>query len=172
MIGAMSTRLLALILATGLAACGGGEGRGAAPGGGVRSSPPSASGDATPADPNDPAEPNIPDLPRLARYVYRTMQRHADVCPLDNPFRDTLHFAFAIEVERGRMTRVALGEVALEGAIGRLTLLQRQWPAELVAYVECLRPHLQAVVMDPAPADGSYRPFYSFGGRPEGRPVP
>lgn len=168
----MSARAVTLLLAAGLAACGGGEGRGAARPGGAGSSPPSSSGAAAPADPNDPAEPGIPDLPRLARYVFRTMQRHEDVCPLDNPFRDTLHFAFDIEVERGRMSRVALGEVALEGPLGRLALLQRQWPPELAAYVACLAPHFQAVVMDPAPADGSYRPFYSFPGRPDGKPVP
>jgi len=172
MIGAMSARVLALLLASGLAGCGGGESRGAAPGGAARSNPPSPSGAAAPADPNDPAEPGIPDLARLARYVFRTMQRHEAVCALDNPFRDTLHFAFAIEVERGRMSRVELGEVALEGPIGRLALLQRQWPPELVAYVECLETHLKAVAMDPAPADGSYRPFYSFKGLPEGRPIP
>ena len=40
-------------------------------------------------DPDDPAEPGIPDLARLARYVYKTMQRHEEVCPFENPFRDT-----------------------------------------------------------------------------------
>lgn len=166
----MSARLLALLFATSLAACGGSEAP--APDGEARSSRPSASPDAALADPNDPAEPGIPDLARLARYVFRSMQRHEAACPLENPFRDTLHFAFEIEVARGRMTRVALGEVALEGAIGRLALLERQWPPELVAYVACLAPQLEAAVMDPAPADGSYRPFYSFRGHPEGKPVP
>jgi hypothetical protein len=124
------------------------------------------------ADPNDPAEPGIPDLARLARYVFRTMQRHEDVCPLENPFRDGLHFAFAIEVARGRIARVGLGEVALETPVGRLSLLKRQWPAELAAYVACLEPHLKAVEMSPSPADGAYQPFYSFAGRPDGKPVP
>lgn len=124
------------------------------------------------ADPDDPAEPGIPDLARLARYVFRTMQRHEEVCPLENPFRDTLHFAFAIEVAHGRMTRVGLGEVALEGPVGRLSLLKRQWPPELVAYVGCLEPHLRGVEMNPSPADGAYQPLYSFAGRADGKPVP
>lgn len=127
---------------------------------------------ATSADPDDPVEPGIPDLARLARYVFRTMQRHEEVCPLENPFRDTLHFAFAIEVAHGRMTRVGLAEVALEGPVGRLSLLKRQWPPELVSYVACLEPHLSGVEMSPSPADGAYRPLYSFAGRLDGKPVP
>jgi hypothetical protein len=47
--------------------------------------PPSAPGSAV--DPDDPAEPGIPDLARLARYVFKTMQRHEEVCPFENPFR-------------------------------------------------------------------------------------
>lgn len=124
------------------------------------------------ADPNDPAEPGIPDLARLARYVFRTMQRHEDVCPLQNPFRDTLHFAFMIEVASGRMTRVALSEVALQTSSGRRPLSKAERPPEVAGYLACLEPHLKAVAMSPAPADGLYEPGYSFGGKPNGRPAP
>ena len=124
------------------------------------------------ADPDDPAEPGIPDLARLARYVFRSMQRHEDACPFGNAFRDSLHFAFAIEVARGRMTRVGLAEVAFEGATGRRPLPQALWPRELAGYVACLEPHLKAVEMNPTPADGSYEPYYSFAGRPDGKTAP
>jgi hypothetical protein len=125
-------------------------------------------------DPDDPAEPGIPDLARLARYVYKTMQRHEEVCPLENPFRDRLHFALEIEVKAGRMTRVGLGHVGLEPeAAGEAkTLAEPQWPRELTAFATCLAPHLQAVAMAPAPADGSYGPVYSYRGQPGGRPAP
>jgi hypothetical protein len=125
-------------------------------------------------DPDDPAELGIPDLARLARYVYKTMQRHEEVCPFANPYRDRLHFALAVEVEGGRMTRVGLGHVGLEppGASEPRPLAAAQWPRELTSYVTCLAPHLQAVAMAPAPSDGTYEPAYAYGGRPEGRPAP
>ena len=131
--------------------------------------PPSAAVDA-----DDPAEPGISDLARLARYVFKTMQRHDEICPFGNPFRDPLHFALEIEVKDGRMTRVSLGHVGLEpaGASEARALAQTQWPRELTAYVTCLAPHLQAVAMAPSPADGAYEPAYSFGGRETGRPAP
>ena len=102
------------------------------------------------------------------------MQRHEEVCPFDNPFRDRLHFALEIEVKGGRMARVGLGHVGLEPETAgeARTLAEAQWPRELTAYVTCLAPHLQAVAMSPSPADGSYEPVYSFGGRPTGRPGP
>jgi hypothetical protein len=124
------------------------------------------------ADPDDPAEPGIPDLARLARYVFRTMKQHDEVCPFENPFRDKLHFAFAITVAGGRMQRVELGEVALERASGKRALSKAQQPRELAAYVSCLAPHLASLQMDPAPADGRYDPLYSFGGQAGGRPAP
>ena len=134
--------------------------------------PPAAPGSAV--DPDDPAEPGIPDLARLARYVYKTMQRHEEVCPFENPFRDQLHFALEIEVKKGRMTRVGLGHVGLEseaaGRAGRSP--EAQWPRELTAYAACLAPHLQTVAMAPSPADGTYEPVYSFGGQAAGRPGP
>jgi hypothetical protein len=125
-------------------------------------------------DPDDPAEPGISDLARLARYVFRTMQQHEGVCPFDNPLRDQLHFALAIEVKGGRMVRVGLGHVGVEpeGATEARTLAKAQWPRELTAYVACLGPHLRAVAMAPSPADGAYEPAYSFGGQPAGRPAP
>jgi hypothetical protein len=140
----------------------------------LRPSPPAAPAPpvAASADPNDPAEPGIPDLARVARYVFRTMQRHEDLCPLANPFRDALRFAFAIEVARGRMTRIGLAEVAFEGPTGRRPLPEIMWPRELAGYLRCLEPHLKAVTMDPAPADGRYLPFYSFAGQPQGRTAP
>jgi len=136
--------------------------------------PPPAAAPAAGVDPDDPAEPGIPDLARLARYVFKTMQRHEEVCPFENPFRDPLHFALEIEVKGGRMTRVGLGHVGLEPATGTeaRTLAAAQWPPELTAYVACLAPHLQAVAMAPSPADGGYEPVYSFGGRAAGRPAP
>jgi len=125
-------------------------------------------------DPDDPTEPGIPDLARLARYVFKTMQRHEEICPLENPFRDRLHFALEIEVKAGRMTRVGLGHVGLEPETAgeAKTLAEPQWPRELTAFATCLAPHLQAVVMAPAPADGSYEPVYSYRGQPAGRPAP
>ncbi len=136
--------------------------------------PPPAPATAAAVDPDDPAEPDIPDLARLARYVFKTMQRHEEVCPFDNPFRDRLHFALEIEVKAGRMTRVGLGHVGLEPETAgeAKTLAEAQWPRELTAYATCLAPHLLAVAMSPSPADGSYEPVYSFGGRPAGRPGP
>jgi hypothetical protein len=127
-----------------------------------------------PADPDDPAEAGITDLARLARYVYKAMQSHDDVCPFANPFRDRLHFALAVEVKGGRIARVGLAHAGVEpaGAAGARTLAEAQWPRELTGYVECLGPHLEAVEMDPSPADGSYEPAYAFEGRPEGRPAP
>jgi hypothetical protein len=134
--------------------------------------PPVAATSAAAPDPNDPAEPGIPDLARLARYVFRAMQRHEDVCPLANPYRDSLHFAFAIQVAGARITSVGLAEVAFEGATGKRALPKAVWPRELAAYVACLAPHLQAVEMSPAPAAGAYQPFYSFAGRPDGIAAP
>ena len=135
------------------------------------SAPPPAPGAAV--DPDDPAEPGIPDLARIARYVFQAMQRHDEVCPFDNPFRDRLHFALEIEVKAGRMTRLGLGHVGLEPAGGEArTLTEAQWPRELTAYVACLAPHLQAAEMAPSPADGVYEPVYSFRGREAGRPAP
>ena len=61
---------------------------------------------------------------------------------------------------------------AVEGAAGKRSLRQAQWPDALVGYVTCLAPHLQGVVMSPAPADGAYEPAYSFGGQPDGKPAP
>jgi hypothetical protein len=129
---------------------------------------------AAPADPDDPAEPGIGDLPRLARYVFKTMQAHEGVCPFANPFRERLHFALAVEVKGGRMTRVGLGHVGVEPAGGTeaRTLSKAQWPRELTAYVTCIAPHLEAVEMAPAPSDGSYDPAYAFSGHPDGRPAP
>ena len=133
-----------------------------------------AAAPAVAVDPDDPAEPGIPDLARLARYVYKAMQRHEQVCPFANPFRDRLHFALTVEVEGGRMTRVGLGHAGLEaeGASEPRPLARAHWPRELTGYVGCLAPHLRAVTMAPAPSDGSYEPAYSYGGRPDGRPAP
>ncbi len=178
----MSRRLAALgALCVLAAACGGDAPRRVDDPGPPRATPTVAPAVAPPGaetraaaapDPNDPAEPGIPDLARLARYVFRTMQRHEDVCPLANPYRDSLHFAFAIQVAGARMTSVGLAEVAFEGASGKRALPKAVWPRELTAYVACLAPHLQAVEMSPAPAAGAYQPFYSFAGRPDGIAAP
>ncbi len=127
-----------------------------------------------PADPDDPAEPGIGDLPRLARYVFKVMQAHEEVCPFDNPFRERVHFALAVDVKGGRITRVGLENVGVEPAGGATarTLARAQWPVEITGYVKCLAPHLEAVEMDPAPADGSYAPAYAFSGRAAGRAAP
>lgn len=138
-----------------------------------RASPsPAASAAAAVADPNDPAEPGLSDLARLARYVFRAMQRHEAACRFDNPFRDKLSFAFTIEVARGRMIRTRLARAAIEAPIGTLSLLKTQWPPELPAYVTCLASHLESIVMDPPPADGTYEPLYSYAGHPDGKPLP
>jgi len=161
----MKPVLLVLALAC-LVAC---SGRDASPPAGqaAATAPPAAGSDSV-----DPAEAGIPDLARLARYVFRAMQDNEAACPIENPFEDKLHFAFAIDVAGGHMTHVGLAEVALEGPLGRLGLLERQWPPELVAYVKCLAPHLEATPMRPAPADGHYQPLYSFAGQPGGRGLP
>jgi hypothetical protein len=119
------------------------------------------------ADPDDPAEPGISDLARLARYVFKTMQRHDEVCPFANPLPDRLHFTLSLDVKGGRIARVGLGYVTVEpaGASEPRSLAEARWPRELTAYVECLAPHLRALSMDPAPADGSYEPAYAYGGR-------
>jgi len=124
------------------------------------------------ADPNDPAEPGISDLARLARYVFLAMQRHEQVCPLENPFREELHFAFMVEVKGGRMPRVALSEVAVQGSGAKRPLPRAQRPPEVARYLTCLEPHLKAMAMSPAPADGLYEPAYSLGGRATGRTAP
>jgi len=142
---------------------------------GTRAAAPSLSATPPPAvDPDDPAEAGISDLARLARYVFKTMQAHQEVCPFDNPFRERLHFALAIDVKGGRIARVGLGNVGVEPAGGTQarTLAKAQWPREITGYVTCLGPHLEAVEMDPAPADGSYDPAYAFGGRADGRAAP
>jgi hypothetical protein len=123
-------------------------------------------------DPNDPAEPGIGDLPRLARYVFRVMGSHGEVCDFENPFRDPVHFALDVEVRQGRIVRVGLGHAGLEEQGSVQPLAPSELPKELTEYVACLAPHLEAVEMDPAPADGSYEPAYSFGGQPAGKPRP
>jgi hypothetical protein len=137
-------------------------------------SAPATAPPAAAVDPDNPAEPGVPDLARLARYVYKTMQRHETICPLENPYRDRLHFALDVEVRGGRMTRVSLGHVTIEpsGAATVRSLAEERWPPELTGFVACLAPHLQAVAMAPSPADGSYEPAYSFGGRADGRASP
>jgi hypothetical protein len=125
-------------------------------------------------DPDDPAEPGIPDLARLARYVFKTMQRHEEVCPFENPVRERLHVALAVDVRKGRITRVGTGHVGVEPEKGgeARTLAAGQVPRALTAYVTCLAPHLQAVTMAPSPADGVYEPVYTFGGQASGQPAP
>jgi hypothetical protein len=125
-------------------------------------------------DPDDPAEPGISDLARLARYVFKTMQRHEEICPFGNPVRERLHFTLAIGVRAGRMTRVDLAHVGVqpETAGNARALAEARWPRELTGYVSCLAPHLQAVAMAPSPADGSYEPVYSFSANPAGRAGP
>lgn len=171
----MTLRIAVLGLACALAACGGepappGRANDRAAAAEAPPAPPVAAAD--PSDPNDPALPGIPDLARLARYVFRSMRHHEAVCGFENPFRDTLHFAFMIEVVNGRMTRFALSEVSLEVEGGRRALTGPKRPAAVAAYLACLEPHLKAVVMSPAPADGLYDPAYSFAGRAQGAAAP
>ena len=68
------------------------------------------------------------------------MQRHDEVCPFDNPFRDRLHFAFGIDVKAGRMARVALARAGHGGEAGGEPhdIPAAQWPRELTAYLVCL----------------------------------
>ena len=135
--------------------------------------PPAAPGSAV--DPDDPAEPGIPDLARLARYVFKTMQRHEEVCPFENPFRDRLHFALEIEVKAGPDDARGPGARrprAGDGGRSEDPRAERQWPRELTAYATCLAPHLQAVAMAPSPADGSLRAGLQLRGQAAGRPAP
>ena len=124
------------------------------------------------ADPVDPAEPGLTDLARLARYVFRTMRAHEDACPFENPYRDRIHFLVEVEVKAGKMTRVGLGHAGVGAEEHSHELAGAQSPPELVRYVECLAPHLRAVTMSPAPADGRYEPAYQYPGRESGRAVP
>jgi hypothetical protein len=121
-------------------------------------------------DPVDPAEPGITDLARLARYVFRTMQKHEQTCPFENPLQDRLHFALDVEVRAGRMARVGVGHAGHGGDPQQSHEIPREsFPQALTAYVECIAPHLKAVVMAPAPADGVYEPVYTYPGNPMGQ---
>jgi hypothetical protein len=114
----------------------------------------------------DPAEPGIPDLARLARYVFREIRANEEACSFANPLHDDISFAFHIEVQGGRMTTAHLAWIGTR--VGEEVRPLPAAPPELVAYVECLRPLLQAVRMDPTPADGVYQPEYSYPGHPTG----
>jgi hypothetical protein len=115
----------------------------------------------------DPAEPGITHLARLARYVFREIRAGERTCSFANPLHDDISFAFHIEVMGGRMTTVHLAWVGTR--VGQEIRPLPAAPPELVAYAECLRPLLEAVQMDPAPADGVYQPEYSYPGHPAGR---
>jgi len=132
---------------------------------GVKETPPPVPAtDALPAGVPDPAEPAISDLARLARYVFREMQRHEQACTLHNPFHDTLSFTIETEVKGGRIVSVRVGEAGLESGGETRPVPEGKPPAELVAYVDCLRPVLEAISMAPAPADGPYSPEYAYPG--------
>jgi hypothetical protein len=77
-----------------------------------------------------------------------------------------------VDVRAGRMTRVVLGHVGVEQGTAVRTLARDEWPSGLVAYLGCLEPHLEALAMDPSPADGTYEAAYSFPGLPGGSPTP
>jgi hypothetical protein len=115
----------------------------------------------------DPAEPGIPDLARLARYVFREIRAGERACSFTNPLRDDVSFAFHIEVRGGRMTTVHLAWVGTR--VGQEIRPLPAAPPELVSYAGCLAPLLEAVRMDPAPADGVYQPEYSYPGHRTGR---
>ena len=115
----------------------------------------------------DPGEPAISDLARLARYVFREMRSGDVACSFVNPLHDPVSFAFHIEVNEGRMTTVHLAWVG--NRVGEEIRPLPAAPPELTAYAECLRPALEAVRMDPAPADGVYQPEYSYPGHPPAR---
>ena len=110
----------------------------------------------------DPAESAISDLARLARYVFREMRSSDVACSFVNPLHDPVSFAFHIEVSGGRMTTAHLAWVGTR--VGEEIRPLPAVPPELTAYAECLRPVLEAVRMDPAPADGVYQPEYSYPG--------
>jgi hypothetical protein len=98
----------------------------------------------------------------VARYVFREMRRAEEACPFTNPLHDPLSFVFHIEVQGGRMTEVHLSKAGRR--VGEEIEPLSQAPPELVAYAACLKPRLEAVVMDPAPPDGPYQPEYSYPG--------
>jgi hypothetical protein len=115
----------------------------------------------------DPSEPGISDLARLARYVFREMQAGERTCSFANPLHDPVSFAFHIEVSGGRMTKVHLAWVGTR--VGEEIRPLPSAPPELTAYAECMKPILEAVRMDPPPADGVYQPEYSYPGHSAGR---
>jgi hypothetical protein len=114
----------------------------------------------------DPAEPGISNLARLARYVFREMRLAQDACPFANPLEEPLSFAFHIDVQSGA---IADAHLAWAGLRHGDEIHQIEAPPELTAYAECLVPRLEAAPMAPAPADGVYRPEYSYPGRAGGR---
>ena len=129
--------------------------------------PPPTASPVLPSGAPDPAEAGISDLARVARYVFREMRMGQYVCSFTNPLRDPISFALHIEARGGRMTEVHLAWAGVRHAEDMHRL--QPPPPELGAYVECLTPGLQALVMDPAPADGTYQPEYSYPGLPGGR---
>jgi hypothetical protein len=137
-----------------------------------RDTGPAVAAPAEPVDQVDPAEPGISDLARTARYVFRVMRTHEDVCAFANPYDERIHFALAVEVKSGRFTRIGLGHAGTGEPPQERTLSQGELPPELAGYVACLEPHLRELVMSPAPADGVYEPIYQHPGRPGGRRAP
>lgn len=115
-----------------------------------------------PEEPPDPAAEGISGLARLARYVFREMRAAGAECSFANPLHDTIAFAFHIEVGGGRMRNVHLAWAGTRVG-GELHPLETP-PPELVTYVQCLAPRLEALPMSPAPVDGTYQPEYSYPG--------
>jgi len=109
----------------------------------------------------DPAEPGLPDLQRLARHVFVEMHRIADSCALRNPLAERLGYVVQVEVRAGTIRSAEITSAHVELADGTLPLVRDAWPEALQRYASCLRPHLEGLRLEPAPADGVYRPDYA-----------
>jgi hypothetical protein len=109
----------------------------------------------------DPAEPGLPDLQRIARHVFVEMHRVAGECALRNPLAERLGYVVEVEVRGGAIARAEVIEARVELETGNSPLLRDAWPEALDRYAACLVPHLEGLVLEPAPADGVYRPDYA-----------
>jgi hypothetical protein len=109
----------------------------------------------------DPREPGLPDLQRVARHVFVEMHRIADRCALRNPLAERLGYVVEVEVRGGAIARAEVIEARVERGDSSLPLIRDAWPEALERYAACLVPHLQGRVLEPAPADGVYRPDYA-----------
>jgi hypothetical protein len=113
----------------------------------------------------DPAEPGLPDLQRIARHLFREMHLIDDHCSLHNPLSERVGYVVEVEVRGGAIERAELTRASVGSAGSERELPREAWPEALEAYAKCLPQHLRGLDLEPAPADGVYRPDYAV--RPE-----